>query len=220
VSAPRTRLERLLASWWIVLALIPVGFVAWGALVYAGIRARRPLWIGFGVGYLALLTLGFLLDVPEAEEERRQLDDVGIGIVVLTWGATIVHSLAIRSAYLERLELLEGRRYDAAEDRVEERREARRLVQEEPAKALEMGVGRPDREGFSGGLVDLNNAPASVIEELPGVSRDVAERIVSVREEVGGFSSLEDLGHVLDLPVALVDRIRADVVLLPRGTPG
>ena len=82
-----------------------------------------------------------------------------------------------------------------------------------------MGVGRPDREGFSGGLVDLNNAPASAIEELPGVSREVAERIVSAREELGGFSSLEDLAHVLELPVGLVDRIRAEVVLLPRGTP-
>jgi DNA uptake protein ComE-like DNA-binding protein len=59
-----------------------------------------------------------------------------------------------------------------------------------------------------------------VIEELPGVSREVAERIVAMREEVGGFSSLEDLEHVLDLPVALVDRIRADVVVLPRGTRG
>ena len=217
MSAPRTRGERLLASWWIGLALIPVGFVAWGALVYAGIRARRPLWIGFGVLYLGLLTLGFLLDVPEAEEESRQLDDVGIGIVVLTWGAALVHSLAIRSAYLERLELLEGRRYDAAEDRVEERREARRLAREDPARALEMGVGRPDRDGFHGGLVDLNNAPPSVIEELPGVSRELAERMVVVREEVGGFSSLEDLAHVLDLPVDLVDRIRAEVVVLPRG---
>lgn len=220
MTAPRTRGERLLASWWILLALIPVGFVAWGALVYAGIRARRPLWIGFGVLYLALLTLGFMLDVPESEEERRQLDDVGIAIVILTWGAAIVHSLAIRSAYLERLELLEGRRYDAAEDRVEERREARRLASEEPHKAVEMGVGRPDRAGFHGSVVDLNNAPASVIEELPGISREVAERIVVMRDEVGGFSSLEDLAHVLDLPVTLVDRIRAEVVVLPRGTPG
>jgi DNA uptake protein ComE-like DNA-binding protein len=59
-----------------------------------------------------------------------------------------------------------------------------------------------------------------VIEELAGVNRRLAERIVVTREEVGGFSSLDDLAHVLDLPVALVDRIRADVVLLPRGTRG
>jgi DNA uptake protein ComE-like DNA-binding protein len=50
------------------------------------------------------------------------------------------------------------------------------------------------------------------------VSRQLAERIVAVREEIHGFSSLEDLGHVLDLEPALLDRVRADVVLLPRGT--
>jgi competence ComEA-like helix-hairpin-helix protein len=115
------------------------------------------------------------------------------------------------------MELLEGKTYDQAEDRALEREEARRLAREEPARALEMGVGRPDREGFHGSLVDLNNAPASVIEELPGVNRELAERIVVMREEVGGFSSLDDLAHVLDLPVAVVDRIRADVVVLPRG---
>jgi DNA uptake protein ComE-like DNA-binding protein len=59
-----------------------------------------------------------------------------------------------------------------------------------------------------------------VIEELPGVSRELADRIVLTREELGGFSSLDDLAHVLDVPVAVVDRIRADVVLLPRGMHG
>lgn len=118
------------------------------------------------------------------------------------------------------MELLESGEYDRAEDRLEEREEARRLAHEEPARALELGIGRPDQGGFDGGLVDLNNAPVDVIEELAGVNRRLAERIVATREEVGGFSSLDDLAHVLYLPVALVDRIRADVVLLPRSTRG
>ncbi len=145
---------------------------------------------------------------------------MGITLVLVGWGVSLVHAFAIRSRFLERMELLESGEYDRAEDRLDAREEARRLVREDPARAIEMGVGRPDRDGFAGGLVDLNNAPASVIEELSGVSREQAERIVVMREEVGGFSSLEDLAHVLDLPVALVDRIRPEVVVLPRGTHG
>lgn len=209
--------ERITRSWWVLLTLAPLGLLSFGAFLYAGIRARVQRWIVAGIVYAFAIYVGFILATTD---EDAVLSDVGIAIVFLAWAASFVHAVSIRSAYLERMELVEGEHYDSAEDRALEREEARRLAREDPARALEMGVGRPDREGFAGGLVDLNNAPASVIEELPGVSREVAERIVAMREEVGGFSSLEDLEHVLDLPVAMVDRIRADVVVLPRGTRG
>jgi hypothetical protein len=37
-----------------------------------------------------------------------------------------------------------------------------------------------------------------------------------MRDEVGGFSSLYDLGHLLDLEAPLVDGIAPRVVCLPR----
>ena len=52
------------------------------------------------------------------------------------------------------------------------------------------------------------------------MNRELAERIVATREGVGGFSWLDDLAQVCGLPIALVDRIRVDVVVLPRGTRG
>jgi DNA uptake protein ComE-like DNA-binding protein len=200
-----------------VLPLVPLGLLSFGAFLYTGIRARHTPWIVAGVLYAVVVYTGFLLTSSTGDDSVAS--NVGIMLVLLGWGVSLVHAFAIRSRYLERMELIEGKAYDAAEDRAMAREEARRLAREEPQRAVEMGVGRPDREGFAGGLVDLNNAPAGVIEELPGVNRELAERIVSTREQVDGFSSLEDLAHVLDLPVALVDRIRADVVLLPRGTP-
>lgn len=211
-------LERLKASWWLVLPLVPLGLLSFGAFLYTGIRARHPGWVVAGGVYAVVLYAGFLLTVSTPDDSVAS--DVGITLVLLAWGISLVHAFAIRSRYLERMELLESGAYDRAEDRLDAREEARRLAREEPARALEMGVGRPDRDGFRGGLVDVNNAPADVIEELPGVSRALAERIVATREEVGGFSSLEDLAHVVDLPVVVVDRIRADVVVLPRGMRG
>ena len=68
-------------------------------------------------------------------------------------------------------------------------------------------------------LIGNGMAGARLLEELPGVTHKLATKIVAVRAEVDGFSSLEDAAHVLDLPVALVDRIRSDVVVLPLGTP-
>jgi Helix-hairpin-helix motif len=205
--------KRWRETWWFFLTLFPLALLGWGAFVYAGARARKRSWIAWGVVYFALTAFGWL--AAQAEDDST-VDNLAGPVILLVWVATIVHALVLRPAYLDRRQL--EAKLDRAEDRLEEREEARRLAEDDPARALELGVGRPDLDGFAGGLVDLNNAPAAAIEELPGVNRELAERIVLTRAELGGFSSLDDLGHVLELPVSLVDRIRADVVLLPRGT--
>jgi DNA uptake protein ComE-like DNA-binding protein len=49
---------------------------------------------------------------------------------------------------------------------------------------------------------------------LPGIAADLAGRIVAGREQAGGFSSAEDLGVLLDLPPATVDKLRDQAVFL------
>ena len=109
------------------------------------------------------------------------------------------------------------RERQAAERRLAERREAQKLAVENPALALELGVGRPDRPGAqSAGLVDVNNAPVEALRLLPGIDEAKALRIVRLREELNGFSSLHDLGAVLELDGHAVERLRDDTVFLPR----
>jgi len=103
-----------------------------------------------------------------------------------------------------------------AHERLAERDSALKMAREDPRLALEAGVGRPDLpDSFDGGLVDLNHAPVDVIASLPSIDRDLAERLARARAEVSGFSSLEDLGAVLDLSGHQVERLRNHVVLLP-----
>jgi Helix-hairpin-helix motif len=107
-------------------------------------------------------------------------------------------------------------RLDGARERLAQREQALKLSRENPALALEAGVGRPDLPGaYDGGLVDLNHAPAEVIACLPSFDVELAGRVVSARERVDGFASLEDLGSVLDLPGDQVERLRDHVVFLP-----
>ncbi len=109
------------------------------------------------------------------------------------------------------------RRLDRARARLAERDKARQLAREDPRLALEAGVGRPDLpNSLDGGLVDVNNAPPAVIASLPGFDTALAGRVVAAREQVDGFSSLEDLGSVLDLSAAEVERVRDHTVFLPR----
>ena len=104
---------------------------------------------------------------------------------------------------------------EAGQARLRDRDQALQLAREKPALAREVGVGRPDQPGaFDAGVVDLNNAPASALARLPGVGDDLATRIIEARTQTNGFSSLEDLGILLDSP-----RRSRRAPPRPRGVP-
>ncbi|MEV4639392.1 BTAD domain-containing putative transcriptional regulator [Actinoplanes sp. NPDC049548] len=65
------------------------------------------------------------------------------------------------------------------------REQARQFAAFDPARARQLGVGRPDlvRPFDDGGLVDLNHAPGHELARLPGVTPEAAHRIVIGRFE-------------------------------------
>jgi DNA uptake protein ComE-like DNA-binding protein len=147
-------------------------------------------------------------------------DDVAGALVIVGWAGAIAVSFSIRSAYdrLMSSPLLEAS--EEARQRLSERQHARSLARENPALAQEMGIGRPDQHGAAdAGLVDVNNASVGALEALPGIDDQLATRIAEARAQVGGFSSVEDLGAALDLDGALVEGLREKVVFLPRESP-
>lgn len=46
------------------------------------------------------------------------------------------------------------------------------------------------------GKIDLNAATAKQLEQLPGIGKEVAQRIVTYRKEVGPFKSIDELMKV------------------------
>jgi Helix-hairpin-helix motif len=209
-------LRDVLRSWWVLLALLL--WLNWSAFVYAGLRARRKLWLGFGAAYFAASVSSIvllMLDPDDPVDTWRE--DVGAMILIFGCILAFVHALGIRRPYLDRMDALDDPRLEAAEDRLLRRERALEIVQENPERALDLGIGRPDVRGaYHGELVDVNHAPAKVLTRLPGFDDELARRTVKVREEINGFSSLEDFGHVMSMPPSFVDRLREDVVFLPR----
>jgi Helix-hairpin-helix motif len=207
--------RRLLRLWWVGLAIVPFGFLGWLGVVYAGVRVRRWWWVVAGAVYAVVL----VVSIGMAGNDRDNwVTDVGVGLLLGNWVAQLIHSCAAAPTYLRVTRGPIDPELAEAEELAATRSRARELAREDPARALELGVGRPDLPGtFDGGLVDLNNAPLKTIQRVPGISRGLAKSIVRAREEYDGFSSLEDLGHVLHVDGPTLDEIRRHVVVLPRG---
>jgi DNA uptake protein ComE-like DNA-binding protein len=202
-------------SRWPFLSLLPLGAGAW-APIYAGVRARRWSWISLGVLWCCVALAGWTKSSFDTGRLSGS-DDVAGLLMIVGWVGAIATSFIIRSSYERRMDSTLGRAEEAARARIETSARAVELARREPALAKEMGVGRPDRDGaFAAGVVDVNNAPASALETLPGVDDALATSIIETRSKSGGFSSLEDLGLVLDLPGDLVEGLRGRVVFLPR----
>lgn len=201
---------------WAFISLVPLGFGAW-APIYAGVKARRPLWILLGVLWTALVIAAFALNANTASGRHGNNDDAG-GLIILGWVGAIATSFIIRPAYQRQMQSTMQHAIDAGEQRLADHERAARLARTNPRLAKEIGVGRPDRDGAAdGGLVDVNSASVTALLTLPGVDGDVATEICECREKLGGFASLEDFGETLDLDGDVVEGLRDRVVFLPRS---
>ena len=79
--------------------------------------------------------------------------------------------------------------FDAAETETEESNGA------EPDEKVSNPTA-PDATADVGHRIDLNTADAEQLKTLPGIGDVLAERIVTYREEHGGFSSIEEIMNV------------------------
>ena len=210
-QAPAVRLR---SKAWLLLAAVPLGFTTWAAFLYIGVRARRPQWLAWAGVYAATLAGYAILDNPAHPSSTAQ--GLAAGLALLTWIGGGVHAIAVSSDAVRRIQNKADPVLEAARTRIERRAEGRHLLATQPSLAKEVGVGRPDVPGAEDyGLVDVNHAPAAALATLPGMTRDLARRTVEERAQAGGFSSVEDLGLLLDLPPGPVDQMRDMAIFVP-----
>jgi competence protein ComEA len=64
-------------------------------------------------------------------------------------------------------------------------------------------------------LVDINQATAAELMQLPNIGRTLAERILDERKNNGPFASLEDLDRVHGIGPLTMDRIEPYLLFIP-----
>jgi DNA uptake protein ComE-like DNA-binding protein len=68
-------------------------------------------------------------------------------------------------------------------------------------------------------LLDLNNAERKLLTQLPGVTKDVAYRIVNHRKHHGGFGDWEDVAQATGFDADRMNTLKARAFLGARPEP-
>ena len=221
-----------LSRWWL---LVPIATLGFGTcvpffIVAKRTRIRRLSIIGGAYAAVAFLSL-YLLNF-NGNNDRWQ-SSLGRAIAITCAAVGTAHVFGIRRQLGAGSQVggprmnfsqLPGAYTNSTErsnyviargvERMALREAARQIVLTQPRLADELRIGRPDlpREFDDGGLVDINHVPASVLAQLPDVSRNLALRIVDARQTIDCFESLDDISLVLGMPPQKLDHLR-DVAL-------
>lgn len=202
---------------WALSPLLTLGLVTPVTFGYAAIRMKSAwVWASL-VPYFALVW--FML-VPVEGEYTTMDGALFFTALLLTGPAATIHALAIRLRVFQLQPVLPGTIQHAvleSQRRRALRAEAAEIARTNPELALELGIGRPDlpRTFDDGGVIDVNHAPASAIATIPGIRPAGAELIVQRREDLGGFSSAEEVAAMVALPPHLTPVLKEHAVFLP-----
>jgi Helix-hairpin-helix motif len=199
---------------YLLLVLPPFGLTTWAPFLYIGIRARRAVWLAWAAVYLAAFVAFVVISSPA--KTNSTAEGIAVAVGMAAWIGGGIHAVAISGNAMRRIYGAGDPLLAAGKNRIERRAAGRRLLATQPALAREVGLGRPDLPGTDDyGLVDVNHAAAAGLERIPGVSAALAQQIVSTREQCGSFSSVEDLGSLLNLSPTTVDQMRDVAVFIP-----
>lgn len=211
----QTRRNQILSVIWAVIPVPTLGMGAPFTFTYAAIRLRSKAlgWCAALYGVVAFAAF-YLLGGPDSDSNWQA--NVGTALALVLTAVATAHAFAIRPALLPTA-TSQQLAIDEAKERLRLRAQARQIVATNPQLADELQIGRPEleRRFDDGGLVDVNHVSPATLTALPGIDASLAHQIVSLRDTIGGFESLNDLSATLDVPPQVFDRA-ADILIFRR----
>jgi DNA uptake protein ComE-like DNA-binding protein len=189
-----------------VLSLSLLAFVPFLALALARRRVRD--WAVFA-GYLVTSIVVLVLMSISGPADAVSATAGTLAMVVMVVGG--VHAfVAFRPTREANGSLTSEQALTAARARMHRRQQARELAGHNPVLARELRIGRPDvpHDYDDGGLVDVNQAPGQVLAACLGLTPAESAAVVAARDQLGRFSSPEELSVYAQLSPDRVEELR------------
>jgi|SRR5579862_1198901 len=220
LRAPVRRAAMVRQLLWASVPVWSIGFLSFVPfLAYAIIRRTKTDWAVFAA-YLAA-TIGLIVALATAGQGHGGGQTAAGGFVIALAGCAAVHAAILfrpgnaAPAAPGAVAPAGVREHNKAaiaqaEDRIERRKEARRLAETDPALARDLHIGRPDvpRDYDDGGLVDVNHVPGAVLAAGLGLTPDEVTDVIAARDKLGKFTSADELCAYTELPPDRVDELR------------
>ncbi|MDY3766513.1 MAG: helix-hairpin-helix domain-containing protein [Lachnospiraceae bacterium] len=150
----------------------------------------------------------------ETEDDMIQTEET---IFVHVCGAVNnpgVYELSVSSRIVDAVEAAGGFAKEAALDQinlaavVRDGDQIRVWTQQELEKKTEI-----ETENLQEGLLDLNRATLEQLMELPGIGQAKAEAILSYREQVGKFQTIEELKNVSGIKESIFEKVKDKIIV-------
>ena len=205
---------RLGTLWLPLVPFLSAGTLSWVAAGYGAARLRSPVNGLTAAVYFALAVVGIVASDPNSSAYSSS---ISTAVILPAWIGGTVHGVVLRSRVLRLRASLSDPLVKLARERRSRRQSARHILHREPALARDLRIGRPDlpRQYDDGGLVDVNHVPEHVLTTALGITPEQARQIVTERQRMGGFSSIEELVTRGLLPDAAV-RSLAEILIVIR----
>ena len=193
---------------WSLSLLAPVPF-----LRIASARHRARDWAVFA-GYLAAVIVEVVLvSLPGSNDVGGT---VAVFMALVLTGVAAAHTfVAFRPGSALAGELGPAAppnqlAVDRARARMRLRSQARELAMANHVLARELGIGRPDvpHDYDDGGLADVNHLPGDVLASCLGLTPQETAAVVAARDQLGRFTSPEELSLYAQLSPGRVDALR------------
>ncbi len=233
-TPPAGRMSPVGSVVWALVPLLTVGLGTMVALGWAAYRLRsRWLTVCAVIAFIVTVIVLWLSN-STTSSTANNLDGTLIVVVLIAFGLGITFTVRHRLVRPEptlldtatahrRFTVKAPPRSNGIDPAISQslagrhrREQSRKIVEQDPALARELRIGRPDlpRQFDDGGLVDVNHVPLAVIAHLPGMTRQVAVQIVEARDRANGFSFVEELTACTDLPPELAEELAERLIFL------